>query len=247
MKNFKLLIQYDGAAYHGWQIQKNDRTIQGEIQKALKLMTRQKIVLNASGRTDAGVHALAQAANFKCSTKLTPEAFQKGLNSLLDNDIVILDCKQVQESFHARFVAKAKTYKYRILNRNLPSAIDRNLWFIRSPLNLDNMKQAAKNIIGTHDFKAFEGTGSPRVHTIRAITKAEFVIHDKGFITFHIQGNGFLRYMVRNIVGTLVDVGLGKISVEDFRQVLLSKDRKKAGITAPGQGLFLVCVEYGEF
>lgn len=247
MKNFKLTIEYDGKAYHGWQVQKKERTIQGEIQKALELMTRQKIVLNASGRTDAGVHALAQTANFRCDTKLTPENFQKALNSLLDDDIVILDCKQVPETFHARFDAKGKTYKYRILNRSLPSAIDRKLWYIRSPLNIENMNRAAGYIIGTHDFKAFEGTGSPREHTTRTVTKAKFLKLGQGFIEFYIRGNGFLRYMVRNIVGTLVDVGLGKITPDDFQQVLMSKDRKKAGITAPAQGLFLVCVEYENF
>ncbi|QTA82387.1 tRNA pseudouridine synthase A [Desulfonema limicola] len=245
MKNFKLTIEYDGTAYHGWQIQKKARTIQQEIQQALELMTRQKIVLNGSGRTDAGVHAMAQTANFKCTTDLSAHVFQKGLNSLLDDDIVILDCQEVPENFHARFDAKAKTYKYRILNRDLPSAIDRNyVWFIRSPLNIENMNQAAKHIIGTHDFKSFEGTGSPRIHTIRSITKAEFTIQDNGFLSFHIQGNGFLRYMVRNIVGTLADAGLEKISPDEFRQVLLSKNRNNAGITAPAQGLFLMCVDY---
>ena len=156
-ENFKLTIEYDGTRYHGWQRQKNDRTIQGEIEKALLTMTGKKITLTGSGRTDAGVHALGQIANFHCRTELDSDVFLKGLNSLLQKDIVIRECCQVEEKFHARFDAKSKTYHYRILNRKIPTAVCRQYaWHIRSPLDLDAMQSALGHIIGTHDFRAFE-------------------------------------------------------------------------------------------
>lgn len=245
MKNFKITVEYDGASYHGWQRQKNDRTIQEEIEKALFTMTGKKIALTASGRTDAGVHALGQVANFNCDTDLSSQAFQNGLNSLTRDDIVIISCNIVDENFHSRFDAKSKTYNYRILNRNLPVAINRQYaWFIKKKLDLDAMRLAVRHIIGAHDFKAFEGTGSPRSHTTRRVFKAEIAEQGNGLIVIEIKADGFLRFMVRNIVGTLVDVGLGKITSDDFKEILLSKDRSMAGATAPPQGLFLMKVKY---
>jgi len=243
--NFRLLIEYDGTDYHGWQRQKNGRTIQGEIERALAKMTGQQLILNGSGRTDAGVHALGQVANFRCDTKLTPKIFQNGLNSLLNRDIVIRDCQQTGENFHARYDAKSKRYRYRILNAPIPSAIHRRYaWFIRKKLDTDAMRAAVSHIMGKHDFAAFEGAGSPRAHTIRSVLNANFTESDHGHLHFEIEADGFLRFMVRNIVGTLTDVGLGKLAPDDFRRILLSKDRNQAGITAPPHGLFLVCVMY---
>lgn len=245
MKNFKITVEYDGASYHGWQRQKNDRTIQEEIEKALFTMTGKKIALTASGRTDAGVHALGQVANFNCDTDLSSQAFQNGLNSLTRDDIVIISCNIVDENFHSRFDAKSKTYNYRILNRDLPVAINRQYaWFIKKKLDLDAIRLAVRHIIGAHDFKAFEGTGSPKSHTTRRVFKAEIAEQGNGLIVFEIKADGFLRFMVRNIVGTLVDVGLGKITSDDFKEILLSKDRSMAGATAPPQGLFLMKVKY---
>ena len=245
IKNFKITIEYDGTSYHGWQRQQNEHTIQGEIEKALLTMTGKKTVLTASGRTDAGVHALGQVANFHCNTDLSSQAFQNGLNSLTRDDIVIISCDIVDESFHSRFDTKSKTYNYRILNRDLPAAINRQYaWFIKKKLDLDAMRLAVKHIIGTHDFKAFEGTGSPRSHTTRRVFKAEISEQGNGLIVFKIKADGFLRFMVRNIVGTLVDVGLGKITSDDFKEILLSKDRSTAGATAPPNGLFLIQVKY---
>jgi tRNA pseudouridine38-40 synthase len=244
-KNFKITVEYDGTCYHGWQRQKEDRTIQGEIEKALKTMTRKKVPLIGSGRTDAGVHAFAQVANFHCDTKLSAEVFQKGLNSLLEEDIVIKKCEEVDETFHARFDAKSKTYHYRILNSSLPVAIGRqHVWFIRKKLGIDAMRAALPHIIGTHDFKAFEGTGSPRAHTNRDVIKATLEVKKSDYLVFEIKANGFLRYMVRNIMGTLVDVGLCNITPDDFKGILLSKDRNLASATAPPHGLFLVHVDY---
>ncbi len=245
LKNFKITIEYDGGSYHGWQRQTSDRTIQGEIEKALMTMTGEKVVLIGSGRTDAGVHAFGQVSNFYCDTALSPGNFQKGLNSLLPEDIVITACKQVPEKFHARYDVKSKTYHYRILNRNLPAAIFRQYaWHIRKRLDLNAMVGSLRYIIGTHDFKAFEGTGSPRANTIRSVIHADLVKMDDGYLVFKIEGNGFLRFMVRNIVGTLVDVGIGKNTHRDFNRILISKDRNLAGITAPAHGLFLMQVKY---
>ena len=240
LKNFKITIEYDGTAYHGWQRQVDDPTIQGEIEKALMTMTGNPVTLTGSGRTDAGVHAFGQVANFQCRTGLDHSVFLKGLNSLLPKDIVITKCAQVSLEFHARYDVKSKSYHYRILNRNLPAAIFRQYaWHIRKTLNLDAMADSLCYIIGTHDFKAFEGTGSPKANTVRSVLHADFEKMDGGYLVFKIQGNGFLRFMVRNIVGTLVDVGLGKITPDDFNNILLSKDRNLAGVTAPAHGLFL--------
>ncbi len=245
LKNFKITIEYDGTDYHGWQRQADDRTIQGEIEKALMTMTGNKVTLTGAGRTDAGVHAFGQVANFHCHTALDPGVFLKGLNSLLPKDIVITRCTQASVKFHARYDVKSKSYHYRILNRDLPAAIFRqHAWHIRKRLNLDAMLNSLCYIIGTHDFKAFEATGSPRANTIRSVMHADLEKMDDGYLVFKIEGNGFLRFMVRNIVGTLVDVGLGKITPRDINRILVSKDRNLAGITAPAHGLFLMHVNY---
>lgn len=245
MPNFKITIEYDGSAYHGWQRQTMDRTIQGEIETALMTMAGNRVALTGSGRTDAGVHAYNQVANFQCETQLTPGVFQKGLNSLLPEDIVITSCEVVPEKFHAQYDAKSKTYHYRILNRPIPVAISRQYaWHIRKELDLDAMRSALRFIVGTHDFKAFEGSGSPRADTIRCIINADLFETDDGYVVLKTEGDGFLRFMVRNIVGTLVDVGLGKITPDDFKRILVSKDRNLAGITAPAHGLFLMTVRY---
>lgn len=244
-KNFKLIIEYDGSRYHGWQRQKNDRSIQEEIEKALQKMTTNRVTVIGSGRTDAGVHAEGQVASFKCDTRLEPEALLNGLNSLLAEDTVIKVCEQVSSSFHARFDAKSKIYHYKILNRPTPAAIGRQYsWLIRKSLNQDAMRAAISHIIGRHDFKAFEGTGSPRQHTIRQVYSAELIEQQSGLLVFHIEADGFLRYMVRNIVGTLVDVGMQKLTSDDFKSILDSKDRSQASATAPAHGLTLVKVIY---
>lgn len=244
-KNFKLLIEYDGSAYHGWQRQSNDHTIQETIEKSLAKMVGRPVTLTGSGRTDAGAHALAQAASFKCDTTLTPQAFLGGLNSLLPSDIVIKACLPVTADFHARYSAKSKTYLYRIRNRPLPKAICRQYaWWVKRPLDFNAMASAAGRFTGTHDFSAFEGAGSPRAHTTRTVSEALLRKEDGDIVAFRIRANGFLRFMVRNIVGTLVDVGLGKIAADDVGRILLSKDRAQAGATAPAHGLFLVKVDY---
>jgi tRNA pseudouridine38-40 synthase len=244
-KNFKITIEYDGSRYHGWQRQKNDRSIQAEIETALNKMTSCKVTLIGSGRTDAGVHAAGQVANFSCDTRLKPDAFFKGLNSLLPDDIIIKDCQAVGPDFHARYNARSKVYHYQILNRAVPSAIGRQyVWFVRKKLDRQRMRAAIACLVGRHDFKAFEGTGSPRQDTIRRIFGVDLIESEEDLLIFQIEAEGFLRYMVRNIVGTLVDVGLGKTTPAEFKDILDSRDRSLAGATAPAQGLTLVKVIY---
>ena len=243
--NFKLIIEYDGSRYHGWQRQKEDRSIQGEIEKALKTITTRSVTLIGSGRTDAGVHAQGQVANFRCNTRLEPAELMSGLNHLLGDDIVIKVCEPASADFHARYDAKSKVYHYKILNRALPTAIGRQYsWFIRKALNQEAMRNAIAHIIGSHDFKAFEGSGSARQHSTRRIYSAELNEQDNGLLVFQIEADGFLRYMVRNIVGTLVDVGLEKLTPHDFKRILDSKDRSQASATAPAHGLILIKVNY---
>ncbi len=250
MHNFKLTIEYDGTRYSGWQRQANEPTIQAEIEKALSAMTRTAVTLHGAGRTDAGVHALGQVANVRCDTRLTPDQILKGLNSLLPPDIAVRECSRVQEDFHARFSAKRKTYRYRILNREVRSAVDRHFsWFIHTPLDLAAMQAAAGRLVGRRDFKAFESAGSPRAHTVRQVSAAEWG-HEResGLSIFRIEADGFLRgmvrNMVRNIVGTLVAVGRGKLDPAGVEAILASRDRRQAGPTAPARGLFLVEVHY---
>lgn len=245
LKNFKLIIEYDGTAYHGWQRQKELPTIQGEIENALLTMAGDPVTLIGSGRTDAGVHAMAQVAHFKSNTRIPPQAFQKGLNSLLENDIVVKSCVQVDQNFHARYDVKSKTYRYRILHRPLPEAVGRQYaWHIPQKLDPDAMRRAISHILGRHDFKAFEGTGSPRSDTRRHIFKAELIQNEGDYLDIFVEADGFLKFMVRNIVGTLAEVGRGKITAQDFKEILISKNRNRAGATAPPQGLCLIKVNY---
>jgi tRNA pseudouridine38-40 synthase len=245
MDYFRLIVGYDGTAYHGWQRQRADRTIQGEIEKALATMTGKSVSLEGSGRTDAGVHAVGQTASFSSDAGLGPDIYLKGLNSLLPDDILIRACESAGPSFHARYDARSKVYQYRILNRDMPSVMQRHfIWHIRRPLNVEAMQKAASCFVGEHDFKAFEGTGSPRTSTVRHVIHAGVRQTEDSRILFDIEADGFLRYMVRNMVGTLVDVGNGRIQWDDVSGILLSKDRNRAGATAPAKGLFLMKVNY---
>lgn len=244
MKNFKITIEYDGGRYCGWQRQPHGPTIQAEIEKALKTITGRKISVIGSGRTDAGVHAHAQVAHFTCDTKLNAKDFTGAINSLTPGDIVIIECEEVDDTFHARYSVKSKVYIYKLLNRPKPAALYRQYaWHIRKELNLEDMQAAITHLIGCHDFKAFEGAGSARSHTTRCVLKVS-LSKEEQYLLFEIEADGFLRFMVRNIVGTLVEVGLGKLTPEDFKRILGSKDRSQAGRTAPAQGLFLKEVKY---
>jgi tRNA pseudouridine38-40 synthase len=246
MKNFKLVIEYDGSRYCGWQRQSQAASIQGEIERALGTLTQHPVTLHGAGRTDAGVHALGQVASFRCETRLEPETIRKGLNGLLPADIAVAECRQVPEDFHARYSARGKVYHYRILNRDHRPAVGRGYaWFIHRPLDLAAMQKAAAGLVGRQDFKAFESAGSPRRNTLRTVAAADWLAGDgPGQTVFRIEADGFLRGMVRNIVGTLVAVGLGKTDAERLPEILATRDRRQAGATAPPHGLFLMEVFY---
>ena len=245
MPNIKLLIEYDGTNYQGWQVQPKGSTIQGILEEKLGLLTGEAIQLFGSGRTDSGVHALGQVAHFKTKSPMDIRSMQRALNSLLPPDMVIQKIEEVDEGFHARRHSKSKVYEYRILNRNLRSAFQRGfVWHIPQKIKFKEMEKATRWLIGEHDFSSFRSTGSPTQTTVRRVIRAEWKKGRKGLIRFEIEANGFLKQMVRSIVGTLVEVGKGKIKGEDFQGILDSKDRKKAGPTAPAHGLFLKEVKY---
>lgn len=245
MRNIKLLIEYDGTNYHGWQVQPNGLTIQEVIEKKIEIMTRQRVRLIASGRTDAGVHALGQVANFQTSSPIPVEGFLRGLNSLLPPDIVIKSAGEVEPEFHAQYGVKRKTYRYLILNRELPSAIYRNYaWHIPLPLDVSAMENAVRILLGKKDFSSFRAADPDLTDPVREVFQARWSMKEENFLCFTIEGDGFLKHMVRNMVGTLIEVGKGKISGEEFKRILEARDRRQAGITAPPQGLFLVEVKY---
>lgn len=244
-KNFKIVIEYDGTGFFGWQRQKNKKTIQEEIERVLGKILNQKIVIFASGRTDAGVHAFGQVANFHADTDMTPLKLKKSVNSLIKLPIVIKNCFIVDEKFHARYNAVSKEYHYFILNQEDPCAIKREyLWHIRHPLDVQIMNQCCGLIQGIFDFKSFENTGSPRSTSIREVLSARIISLNKNRLVFKICASGFLRYMVRNLIGTIVLAGANKIKPDDFLRILEAKERSKAGPTAPPHGLFLKKVNY---
>jgi len=245
MRTIKLLIEYDGTNYQGWQVQPKGPTIQGILEEKLGLLTGQPVQLFGSGRTDSGVHALGQVAHFKTQSQMDIRTIQRALNSLLPPDIVIQRAEEVDEGFHARKHSKSKIYEYRILNRNLRSAFHRGyVWYMPQKLNLTQMKKATQSLIGEHDFSAFRTVGSSTRTTVRRVIRAEWKRGRDGLLCFEIEANGFLKQMVRSIIGTLVEIGKGRMKAMEFQRILESKDRKKAGPTAPAHGLFLKEVKY---
>jgi len=245
MRNIKLLIEYEGTNYHGWQIQPNGITVQEVLQKNLAVMTRQRVRLIGSGRTDAGVHALGQVANFHTTASIPLEGFHRGLNRLLPADIVIRSVEEIALDFNAQLAAKKKTYLYRILNREIPSAVHRNYsWHYPLPLDKKTMQEAAQFLVGENNFASFQATHADTGDPVREVFRADWFDDKPPFLCLAIEANGFLKKMVRNIVGTLVDVGRGKVSGEEFKRILEAKDRRRARMTAPPQGLFLLKVDY---
>lgn len=245
MRNIKLTIEYDGKNFAGWQIQPNKVSIQGEIIKAIQQVTGEEVELNASGRTDAGVHALGQVANFKTNSQIEIEKIPYAINSKLPHSIVIKKAEEVEERFHARYNCKGKTYRYQIRNSEFPSALNRYREFhVPQKLDVKKMKRAIKVFEGTHDFKGFKSSGgNPKKTTIRTLTKCELK-QEGEVITIELSGDGFLYNMVRIITGTILDVGLGKIREENLETILKSGNRSMAGRTLPPHGLYLVEVRY---
>jgi len=256
MRNIKLTIEYDGTNYCGWQIQPGCNTIQGILESTLSKITKSKVDVIGAGRTDAGVHALGQVANFKTESNMTPNEFKLALNSLLPRDIVINQVEEVDESFHSRFDAISRTYHYTILNSKTPSAFLRNyVYLFPKPIDINIMNDACKYLIGTYDFSSYASLGDPIRNSIRTVTFAKWDLlnsnlsvlgYESGhqLIRFCIKANAFLRGMVRAIVGTLLNVGIGKINPEKVKEILELRDRTKAGPSLPAKGLCLVSVDY---
>jgi tRNA pseudouridine38-40 synthase len=244
MKNIKIVIEYDGTRYCGWQRQKNGVSIQETIEKAIEKVTGEKTEIIGSSRTDAGVHAKGQVANFLTSSTVPPEKICYAINSFLPDDIVILSSQEVPLDFHSRYSSKGKKYSYTILNRKIPSALLKNYSaHIPYELNIEDMIRASKYFLGEHDFSAFKSTGSSVKGNVRTIKRLE-LIKDEDIIKMFIEANGFLYNMVRIIAGTLIEVGKGRIKPDDIPFIIDSRDRKKAGPTAPAQGLCLEKVYY---
>lgn len=229
----------------GWQKQPNKPNIQGNIENAIEIITKEKVELNASGRTDAGVHALGQVANFKTNSNIPIDKLAIALNTNLKKSIRIISAKEVDDRFHSRLSCKKKTYRYIINNSEIPSAIYKDLeTHIKDKLNIEKMKEAVKYFEGEHDFKAFKASGTSSKSSVRTIYKAEVIQMPNNRIYIELTGNGFLYNMVRIIAGTLVEVGLGKINPQEIIKIIDKKDRTLAGKTMQPNGLYLVKVEY---
>lgn len=245
MRNIKLTIEYDGKDFNGWQKQPNKPNIQGSIENAIKQITGEDVDLYASGRTDAGVHALGQVANFKTESNLPVEKFPIAINTKLKKSIRIINAEEVEEKFHSRLSCKRKTYRYIINNSEFASAVYRNLeTHIPQKLDIEKMKEAVKFFEGEHDFKAFKASGTSSKTSVRTIYKANVTEEKNNRIYIELTGNGFLYNMVRIIAGTLVEVGLEKIKPEEIKEIILQGKRVLAGKTLPPNGLYLINVEY---
>ncbi|OFI06859.1 tRNA pseudouridine synthase A [Clostridium acetireducens DSM 10703] len=244
MKNIKIIIEYDGTNYAGWQKQKNAITIQGVIERALEQISGKHTKINGCSRTDAGVHAKAFVASFLTESSIPEDKFKYALNSKLPEDILVLSSEEVPLDFHARYSSKGKTYSYTILNREASIAIGRNyVCHFKKPLDICAMEESYKYLIGTHDFSAFKSSGSSVKNNIRTITDINSKRYED-IIKINISANGFLYNMARIIVGTLFDVGTQKIKPEQIEFIMDSKDRRNAGISAPAKGLCLEKVFY---
>jgi tRNA pseudouridine38-40 synthase len=245
MRNIKLAIEYDGTNYFGWQRQKKGPTIQETIETAIEKITKNGVKLIGSGRTDSGVHALGQAANFKTSSRLPAHQLQKALNAILPQDISIVRCEEADMRFHAQFDAKSKTYAYIILYRPYRSALERlRAWHIPFTLRLPEMTEASKAIVGEHDFSAFGLSTHTLRSTVREVLRLDISLRDKDNLYFEIEGTGFLKRMARLVVGTLIQVGRDRITVDGFRRILASGERTKFVRAAPPWGLYLKEVKY---
>jgi len=242
LRNIKLEIEYDGTDFSGWQIQPKLRTVQGEIQDKLQTILGHKVNLIGAGRTDVGVHALGQVANFKTESELNKNSIINGLNGLLPDDVVIKKIEEVDLDFNSRYNAKSRLYKYRIL-LGRTAILRKFVWEVLYSLNLENVFQATKKIEGEHDFSSFCVAESAKDNNVCQVSSANWGKSGDELI-FKIEADRFLHAMVRSLVGTLVEVGRGYFSVSDFINIMEAKDRKKAGPTAPACGLYLVEVKY---
>jgi tRNA pseudouridine38-40 synthase len=243
-RRIKIIVEYNGSGYHGWQVQQNAHTVQAEIENAILAITGEKVRITGAGRTDAGVHAYGQTAHFDTKSTIPADKFQYALNAVLPKDIAVISSENAEPEFHARYSATSKTYQYKIINRRVRSPLAENMaWHIPEPLDFDQMAAAALLFIGTHDFSSFCSSGHSLSNFTRTITASKWSRED-GYLVYTICGSGFLYKMVRIIVGTMVEIGLRKRSPDTVPELLTNKEREKAGITAPPFGLYLVSVDY---
>jgi len=247
MTKFRAVVEYDGTEYHGWQLQKDLPTIQGELESALGRILGSPTRVHGAGRTDAGVHSQGQVAHFHADWERSSAELQRGCNALLPPSIAVRGLEPAPEGFHARHSARSKGYTYQILNRVLRSPFYRRYaWHIPDPLDVRLMEEAAAFLVGTHDFATFGAPTDGTPSTVRQVLQARWETRNEEMLRFSISGTGFLRYMVRAIVGTLVQVGRGKIAPEELRAALESRQRSRSGPTAPANGLFLMSVQYDD-
>ncbi|WP_128426425.1 tRNA pseudouridine(38-40) synthase TruA [Gudongella oleilytica] len=244
MRNIKLVLEYDGTAYNGWQYQENGVSVQQKIEEAILAVTGEMISVKGSGRTDAGVHALGQVANFHTGSTIPGDKFKFALNNELPDDIRVIDSQEVDMSFHSRFSATHKRYRYRIYTGEVERPMFRNFCYhFKYPLDIDIMRYAAEHFIGSHDFKSFKGRRSITKTTVRKVNRID--IRQKGeMVDIWIDGDSFMRNMVRIMVGTLVEIGNGQRDKDSIPWILEQRDRNCAGHTAPAKGLFLEKVFY---
>lgn len=243
-RHLKLALEYDGTAYHGWQVQPGLDTIQGRVEAALSRLAGSSVHVMGAGRTDAGVHALGQIASCNVAVRLDDLRLHRALNALLPKDIVVTSVESAPVTFDARRSARAKTYRYTLLRRTYPSALEgRYCLYVPYAVDMEAMAEAAQCLVGTHDFSAFRAGTCAAATPIRTVRRAAWRAEGDRW-RFEIEGNAFLQHMVRIIVGTLLDVGRGRRRPADVPEILASRDRRRAGKTAPPHGLCLVAVEY---
>jgi tRNA pseudouridine38-40 synthase len=246
MTTFKITLAYDGSGFVGWQRQTSGTSIQGLIEDALAELAGGAVRVTGAGRTDAGVHATGQVASFALDRDLDPCTILRAVNARLPAAVRVLAAERADPRFHARFDARSKSYRYRIFNRPVLDPFERAyVWHVAGPLDVAKMERAARLVEGRHDFAAFQGSGGTTHSTERELFSSSVSV-DGALVTYEVSGEGFLRHMVRNIVGSLVEVGHGRQDEAWIREVLVSRDRTRAGPTAPGEGLFLVRVDYDE-
>lgn len=244
MPTYKVTLEYDGAAYSGWQRQAREPTIQEALESAIEHISQVPTPVIGAGRTDAGVHALGQVASFQSDRGFAPDEWKRALNGVLPQDITVRSVEAVPDDFHARYAARAKRYAYRILNRPERSALERDrLWHVAKPLDIDGMRQAAAPLVGRHDFSSFQGSPTDTENPVCHVMSLE--VESRGeVVQVEVEADRFLKQMVRAIVGTLVEVGLGKRAPGEIKEILAARDRRAAGYTAPPQGLYLLSVKY---
>ena len=242
--NIKLTVEYDGTNYHGWQFQANGESIQAVLERAVSTFLGTPTRVIGSGRTDAGVHALGQVANFLAGREVDLHKLRRGLNALTPHDITIKEVEMVADSFDARRDGRSRVYEYLILNRPTPSPFFlKRAWHLHEPLDAEAMRQAIPCLLGEHDFSSFRAAGCDAAHPVRKVYRTSLEQRNE-LLVYTIEATAYLRHMVRNIVGTLVDVGLGLRTPQSFAELLEARDRTKAGQTAPACGLYLMEVKY---